>query len=381
MRIIERMCLYAVVAFLAVSVLERATADDEAKEAAETLRARNLELVGAGGKVALRLSATAHGGTIEIRNKDGQTVVNLMARADKDGEIRLYDESGTYRANIGGDRTGGYVNVMGPKKGTAAYIGSDSATGGGYAAIYAANGKKGAEIVANKRGALFATTNVQTGERTGAFGTADDVGDGFLALAAKSGKARAILFGLEGGGRLSIADKAGETVAQLGTNAKGASLELLNSETKRSVAVLGTASDTGTGLLALNRPDGKLGMALYTSQHGGQMNVLNGDGKKAAFIGVSANPAGNGLMYVARTDGQRLFESGATASAGGYMSVRNHRGERVLFIGASGGQSKGDGVVEVSRRGGKLGVVLRAFQGGSSLRVYDAEGKVKTQVR
>ena len=381
MRIIERMCLYVVVAFLAVSVLERATADDEATKEAETLRARTLELVGADGKVALRLAATQHGGKIEVRNKDGRTVVNLEARADKDGEIKLYDESGIYRANIGGDKTGGYVNVMGAQRKTAAYLGSDSGTGGGYAAIYTANGKKGAEIVVHKRGALFTARNADTGQRTVAIGTADDAGDGFLALAAKNGKPRAIVAGLQGGGRVSIADKADQTIASLGTNAKGATLELVNSQAKRAVTFLGAAPDSGTGMLALSREDGTLGMAMYTSQHGGQMNVFNSGGKKAAFLGVSANPAGNGLMYVGRTDGQRLFETGATANRGGYLSVRNHRNERVLFLGASSGQSAGDGVVEVSRRGGKLGVVLRAYEGGSSTRIYDTAGKVKSQLR
>ena len=386
MRTIERICLYLVIAFVAVQVLDRAVADDEKKGAgaavAERVRTRQLEIVGAKGNVALRLGTTSQGGgVVDIYNAEGKRVVQVITRADGDGEIRLHDAGGILRSNLGGDATGGYLNVWGPEKKSAAYIGADASTKGGYMAIYAPGGTKAAEVTTHAKGAAFIASNVGSGKRTAILGTDDASGHGVMLVGTSGGEARVLASAATDVGRVAVSGGNHRLAGVLSSNAKGGSLELRNVENDRQIAFLGTATDTGTGMLALSRPDGKLGIAQFTSPQGGQHVIYNGDGNKAAFFGVSGSPAGNGLLYVARKDGQRLFEAGANAGRGGYMSIRNSLDQRVLFLGASGGTSADDGVVEVARRGGKLGVVLRAYGGGSSVRVYDSEGKVKSQVR
>ena len=117
------------------------------------------------------------------------------------------------------------------------------------------------------------------------------------------------------------------------------------------------------------------------TRDGGQFGVFNATAKKVGFVGVSASPAGNGLVYVARDDGVRLWEAGRNSSRGGYMSVKNGSGKRVVFLGSTTGDQADDGVLEVSTRPGGLGVVLRAYGPQSSVRVYDAAGKVKDTMR
>lgn len=181
-------------------------------------------------------------------------------------------------------------------------------------------------------------------------------------------------------GYIAVLGKGKRKVIELSCHEKGALVKVTNSEGQRVVS-LGAAPDTGTGVLVLSSEKGAPGVTLYTTGHGGQINVLNDQGKKAGFLGVSADPAGNGLWYVARKDGQRIVEAGATSAAGGYMSMRNSANKRVLFLGATTGKDSDDGVVEVSRRSGGLGVVLRGYSGGSSATVYDAGGKAKAQLR
>ena len=120
------------------------------------------------------------------------------------------------------------------------------------------------------------------------------------------------------------------------------------------------------------------------------MSITDGQGRVvmrlsadlAAYVGgVRAHPAGNGLLYVARDDGSRLIEAGRNSGRGGYMSVRNGEGKRVLFLGASTGDAPDDGVLEVSRSSGGLGVVLRGHAGGSFVQVYDLQGKAKTRIK
>ena len=235
------------------------------------------------------------------------------------------------------------------------------------------------------------------------FARSDD--DGELALYDEDAVLRANIGGNDDGGYANFYGRTGTLAAYLGAdsredcgfigvygagkkeivglygNEKGGVISVRNGETENQILMIGAAPNNGMGFVGLGTSEGKAGLALYVTETGGQIKAMNADEKTAAFLGVSADPAGNGLMYVARKDGNRLIEAGATSAAGGYISVRNGADERVLFMGASTGEAPDDGVLEVAHKNGKLGVVLRAYSGGSSVRVYDDAEKVKVNLR
>ncbi len=322
MRVVERICLYLVVAYAALTLLDRARADEEPAAGSKSkpvapapaaVTTSEINLVNADGTLVVRMYARASGGgAIDVFNKAGKLATRLYARNDHDGELQLNDENGELRSNIGGNDTGGYANIYNRKGDLAVYAGGDSEADAGYVAVWGPKEVKAAEISVNKFGGAFAARNVATNKR---------------------------------------------------------------------VTSLGTAPDTGTGVLAIASKEGKAGVGAYVTEDGGQLMALNGAGKRAAFLGVSADPAGNGLIYVANKSGQRIVESGANAGGGGYMSVRNSVDKRVLFLGATTGKAADDGVVEVQRKSGDLGVVLRAYEAASSVRIYDKDEKVIKQLR
>ncbi|MDA1194652.1 MAG: hypothetical protein O2894_05655 [Planctomycetota bacterium] len=315
MRLIERVCLYLVVAYAGVGLLDRARADDEAEPAqpASVIEATEVVLRNSDGDIVLRLGATTAGaGVVEVFNKTGQLATRLFARPDRDGELQLFDEHGELRANIGGNDVGGYINIYKSQDVPAIYLGADSDREAGYAVVYGAGGKPAVQ-----------------------------------------------LFEDDGGGRVA-ASRAGDG---------------------RRVIEMGAAPEGAGGFLALSNGAGNPGLACYCSDVGGQVKALNSDGNAAAFLGVSSDPAGNGLIYVARADGQRILETGANTSRGGYLGINSGDGKRTVFLGSSTGESAGDGVLEIMRKQGSLGVVLRAYEGGSSIRVYDKDEKVIQNLR
>ena len=224
--------------------------------------------------------------------------------------------------------------------------------------FYGPGEKKVVTAYTHKKGGMLATRNLE-GRTMAVMGSESGKDGGYFALYGSNNK------------------KAFEAY----THKKGGLFVARNTETNKSVALFGAASDTGTGLLSLSSATGKRGVTVYTTKNGGQIAALNAQNKTVAFLGVSSDPAGNGLVYAARDDGQRILEFGRNAHMGGYLSVRNGLGKRVVYLGASTGNTPGDGVIEITRNNGKLGVVARAYLGGSYVRIYDKDEKIVKQLR
>jgi len=253
--------------------------------------------------------------------------------------------------------------------------------GGGSVELFSKSGKRAARLFARTDDDGELTLHDHTGVLRANIGGNDDGGyanfyggDGKLAayLGADAAKKSGFI-AVYGGGK--------QELAGLYANAKGGVVSVRNAETEKQIVMIGAAPSNGMGVIGLGTDQGKPALASFVTKNGGQFKVLNADGKTAGFLGVSANPAGNGLLYVSRKDGERLMETGAGTAGGGYMSFNNSANERVLFLGASSGSAPDDGVLEVARKNGKLGVVLRAYEGASSVRVYDKDEKVIQQLR
>jgi len=270
--------------------------------------------------------------------------------------------------------------------------------------VQSADGKKLLRLGANRGGGGQIEVFAKNGKRVAVLFARSD-NDGELALYDESGILRSNIGGNDTGGYANFYGSGKQLAAYIGAdtakshgyiavygpgkkevvglyaNAKGGVVSVRNAETKKQVVMIGAAPNNGMGFIGLGTTEGKPASAFFVTRNGGQIKTLNADGKTAAFLGVSANPAGNGLLYLCRKDGERIVEAGATATRGGYCSMNNGQSKRVLFMGASTGTAPDDGVLEVARKNGKLGVVLRAYSGGSSVRVYDKDEKVKVNLR
>jgi hypothetical protein len=170
-------------------------------------------------------------------------------------------------------------------------------------------------------------------------------------------------------------------VIDLFANERGGRMSVRDAASGNTVVNLGSDTTTGSGYLGMGDAHGFPGVAVFTTDEGGQVQALNRNGKTAAFLGVSSSVAGNGLIYVSNKDGDRLFETGANVAGGGYTAIFNTKSRRIVYLGGSGGTDPDDGVLEVVTAAGKLGVVVRAYSGGSSVSVYDPTEKVKSQLR
>lgn len=254
-------------------------------------------------------------------------------------------------------------------------------TGGGMIEVRNRMGKRAARLLvrSDNDGELRLYDDKDT-MRT-AIGGNDE--GGYANFYSRAGDLAAYIGGDSGAdaGYIAVFGKKEKKALELYSNEKGGIVAARNVVTDKRVATIGTAKDTGTGVCVMNAGNGKRGLFMFTSEDGGQLAIQNSSEKRVAFLGASSDPAGNGLLYVARKDGQRIGEIGVNDSKGGYLSVKNHNDKRIIFMGAATGESEGDGVLEVGRRSGKLGVVLRGYAGGSSVRVYDIAEKVKEQLR
>lgn len=281
------------------------------------------------GTEATPAPKTLSANALEIRAENGVTVLRLSTTSWGGGQIEIFNQAG--------------------KVATRLFVRKDQ---DGELRLYDEHGSLRSTIGGNDAGGYANFYNRKT--KIAAYIGADSAKDsGYFSLMGANEK----------------------KIVEAFANAKGGMVAVGNTATGKIVANLGTAPDTGTGITGLAGPDGRPGFMAFCTKDGGQATVLNAQGNKGAFLGISSNPAGNGLMYVARTDGKRLIEMGANAGRGGYFSVFNSQSKRVIFAGASTGDSPDDGVVEVERAGGQLGVVLRAYRGGSSVRM------VKVNVR
>ncbi|MHC4959287.1 MAG: hypothetical protein ACYTGN_13035 [Planctomycetota bacterium] len=151
-----------------------------------------------------------------------------------------------------------------------------------------------------------------------------------------------------------------------------------------AVAILDRADAQGgnalrTSQLEITNADGRVVLRLSAGEKGGgRIEVLSPSGKRAAVLSCRADSGGELLLY---DDKGRLRTTIGGNDDGGYLSVRNGTGKRVVYLGASTGKAAGDGVFELYRADGKLGVVNRANAAGSSVATYDSTGRVKKALR
>lgn len=341
--------LQAQVALLEGDLLEARQARQESRAAAEAARAEEVAAVDVLERQVADLTTRlakleaddpSSGRTLVaeeliLKSADGKTVLRLGARTSGGGELRVYAKSG--------------------KLATLLHARSDD---DGELALYDHTGALRANIGGNDAG-------------------------GYANFYGRSDKLAAYIGGdaEKDSGYVSIYAGGEQEVVGLYGNPKGGVLSVRNQETKKQIVMIGAAPSNGAGFIGLGTVDGKPALAQFVTENGGQVKALNADGKTAAFLGVSASPAGHGLLYVSNKRGTRVIEGGATESAGGYVSLHNEKQKRVLFMGASSGTAPDDGVLEVGTRDGKLGVVLRGYGGGSSVRVYDKSENVIKQLR
>jgi len=383
MRVLERICLVVALAACAFLLLERFEVIDI--QASSRRRARSRLVSELEGELSAGLEERIRAGVLSES-------AALQARLATDLEQKLT-----------GELVPALKVELSEELGAGAGTAPESVTARELN-ITNAEGKVVIRLTANASGGGELTVSRDDGRRIARlYARADH--DGELDLYDENAVIRANIGGNVDGGYSNFWNRSGDTAVYLGADAESESgyvavygpgekrvIELLSNdrggvftvrglESGRTIATLGAAGDTGTGYLGLGSPDGTTGVALYTTTHGGQVKVLNNEGSSVAFLGVSADPEGNGLLYVANKAGQRIMEAGANTSFGGYVSLRNSKDKRVLFMGSSTGTSPDDGVIEVETAAEKLGVVLRAYAGGSSVRVYDDGEKVKSQLR
>lgn len=257
----------------------------------------------------------------------------------------------------------------------------EAAGGGGSVELFSKSGKRAARLFARTDDDGELTLHDHKGELRANIGGNDD--GGYANFYGGDGRMAAYL-GADASkksGLIAVYGEGKKEVVGLYANSKGGVVSVRNAETDKQIVMIGAEPNNGMAFIGLGTDQGKAALAGFVTKNGGQIKTLNADGATVGFLGVSANPAGNGLLYVSRKDGKRLMETGAGTEGGGYMSFKNSKDERVLFLGASSGEAPDDGVLEVARKNGKLGVVLRAYESASSVRVYDKNEKVIKQLR
>ena len=248
--------------------------------------------------------------------------------------------------------------------------------GGGMIQVFNKNGKVAAQLYADKDN------------------------DGTFALCDAGGVGRAFLGGSVSGGYANFKTKSGKMGARIGGNATrdaghftlyggGKQRVLLRALGKSgyarfdndasSVLVLGGTSDSGAGFIDVSNADNKTGLRLQVAKTGGEISIKNPNGKRTAFLGCSSN-RGNGVLIIAHNDGRNIVEVSGN-DGGGYLAAHNWRDKRSIFLGAATGKGRGDGVLELSRSNGEVGVMARAYDGGSAFSVYDSAGNLRKQLR
>ncbi|MDJ0521784.1 MAG: hypothetical protein QNJ90_06880 [Planctomycetota bacterium] len=346
--------LFVIVVAIALYALfgpaAEARPDDDAAKSLEALQAQVEVLRNALGK-----QAAAHAA---LQDKVAKLEKALPGDSVRVRELAVQNAAGKTVLRMGADKTGGGRLEVFAKTGKRVALLFARSDNDGEIALYDEEARLRANLGGNDTGG-YANFYGETGEQAAYIGS--DTGKPYGYVAVYGGNEEALV-GLYG-------------------NAKGGVVSCRNRETKKEIVMIGAEPKTGTGLVGLGTTAGKPALLQFVTKNGGQIKVLNADNKEAAFLGASASPAGNGLFYVSKKDGGRVFETGSTAGGGGYLSLRNRLNKRVLFAGAASGTAPDDGVLEVSRKDGKLGVVLRGYAGGSSVRVYDANGNVKNILR
>ncbi len=155
MKFVERVCLYALIAFVAVHLIDGARADDEEK-APEALTAREINIENADGKVVLRLSANDNGG----------------------GRVQIYAKNGAEVARLAAGATGGHARYSDNGEKSVAYVGADPGTGTGYVAVRGKE-KSGVSLFVHEYGGVV-HTNRSNGKPSVSLGSGIDDGSGYM---------------------------------------------------------------------------------------------------------------------------------------------------------------------------------------------------------
>jgi len=126
---------------------------------------------------------------------------------------------------------------------------------------------------------------------------------------------------------LVLVDGGGREVGFLRVAETGAFLDLANREGNRA-AYLGATGTDGTGFLQLCAADGAGRVEGLCTGRGGTLATLSEESRIVTLMGA-ASDTGAGLVLVNRKDGVRGVEL-ATNATGGYVQVKDAEGRRAV---------------------------------------------------
>lgn len=314
---------------------------------ADVLRARSVEIVGADGKVAIRLNAAEQGGQLDIWANGGANVARLAA-AESGGDLSLWNTAGKAAAGVYAHAGGGRLEVS---------------RGDGQLAGYLEATPEGSDLAMSRTGSETAATRFRVKKDRSEAILAQAEANSVLVFGATTQGAAVTVLGNDdkeiaylGGdakkaGMLRLRDAAGASMVESGTGEHGGEL-MVRANGGKPAAVLGTG-DQG-GFVESHGKEGQLAARLGSGERGGAVEALNADGKTVASLAVQDNNGGRvaactatGQIVAFMDQGKdesgtlqlyagpnRVAAIGGSAT-GGLMNLFNLKGKAVFIAGAA----------------------------------------------